>query len=157
MIRIAAMTFASDSAITITRFYPSKMTTNSLNLLLFFLVFLFEGWGALKWRLIFFSLLFWKRQGKPPKAARLFLGRTPTIPGKQRKMQKTRIFLAKQESKEIKKTRKTRSGKTLILKGLGTFGRKIGAPQNAKSNHDGSNPLGPEFANSTLLKEIQKP
>ena len=63
--------------------------------------------------LIFFSLLFWKKQGKPPKKARIFsLLRTPKIPGKEGKnAQKARKFLATKKARKSKKARKGRSGK----------------------------------------------
>ena len=57
--------------------------------------------------LIFFSLLFWKKQGKPPKKARTFsLLRTPKIPGKEGKnAQKSKEVPCNEKSKEIQKPR----------------------------------------------------
>ena len=62
--------------------------------------------------LIFLSLPFWKKQGKPPKKPRIFSRcRTPRILGKEEKtLKKTRKFLATKKARKSKKTRKGRSG-----------------------------------------------
>ena len=57
------------------------------------------------------SLLVWKRQGKPPKKARIFsLCRTPKSPEKRRENAQKRTFLAKKRTRKSKKARKGRSG-----------------------------------------------
>ena len=63
--------------------------------------------NATNFVLIFLSLLFWRKQGKPPKKARIFsLCRTPEIPGKEGKnAQKSKEIPCNERSKEIQKSK----------------------------------------------------
>ena len=62
--------------------------------------------------LFFLSLLLWKKQGKPPKRARIFSRcGTPKIPGKEGKnAQKSKEIPCNEKARKSKKARKGRSG-----------------------------------------------
>ena len=62
--------------------------------------------------LIFLSLLFWKKQGKPPRKARIFLSSESlkSLRKKGKTPKKTRKCLATKKARKSKKARKGRSG-----------------------------------------------
>ena len=66
--------------------------------------------------LIFLSLLFWTKQGKPPKKARILsLCRTPKIPWKEGKnAQKSKEIPCNEKTRKSKKARKGRSGQKRV-------------------------------------------
>ena len=67
---------------------------------------------TLRKTLIFLSLLFWKKQGKPPKKARIFLYAEflESLGKKGKTLKKARKFLATKKARKSKKARKGRSG-----------------------------------------------
>ena len=86
--------------------------------------------------LIFFSLLFLNRHGKPAKKARIFLPSEPLkIPGKEGKShQKSKEFLAKEKSKEIQKARKKKiRDQEPRMARVPEFGARKSIPKNSSS------------------------